>query len=529
MSTSTELRKYFDCATKKVFEATYRKEDTVLLEYVCDTYIDCDNWSDEYLRSGYPECHTTIVGAYLAYSILYFVLGMLVLACGIFVYRFRNHRVMKKSSWKFLETILAGGFVGFLSIVFFVGKPTSFLCFGRAWSLGLAFVFGWGSLFAKTYRIHKIFNNMQLRQTMRVQDRDLAKIVGILLAIEVFIFAVWAIIDPWRSVSVKDPKKPWKTHEQCVANYKMIFLPILGAYKAGLMIWGCKLAWDTRSVQKEFNESKWIAASIFGWVAVMGIGIPLLFTDITAGDRLSAFIIRHSFLAIGITFVLCLLFIPKFVLIYKSKKGKIDQESAGPEQTIGNRPTRDHKPGGVPRSSRGDDSLTGVSGNFDDIFGGTGNSVLATHFRFAADDDGNDEAIGVGSSGEEMKTIEPSRMPHGEEASPDGVVVTVGKGDASSPLPLTSSTSTAPSTAPSTGAPRRGGPHRLPPHTETGPVASPVRPAHTVSQRRRSFLGDDRPLPPPPRPDGLPPSTPGGSRGPSTTSKPLPPPPRPKR
>ena len=132
------------------------------------------------------------------------------------------------------------------------------------------------SLFAKTYRIHRIFNSNTLQRITNVSDWETSKIVLILLAIELvlssfsrsFLFAklfCQVIYGVWAAVSVWHPDTVFvdnKYHVECVVSQKIVFYSLLIAYTVVLLVWGAKLAWDTRKDRQEYNESAWIAASV---------------------------------------------------------------------------------------------------------------------------------------------------------------------------------------------------------------------------------------------------------------------------
>eukprot|EP00762_Andalucia_godoyi_P008679 ANDGO_00448.mRNA.1 Metabotropic glutamate receptor-like protein E len=202
--------------------------------------------------------------------------------------------------------------------------------------LGIAFVFGWGALFARTYRIAKIFQaNRHLRKAPRVRDLDLAIIIAILLIIEILIFGVWAALDNWKAVRNSDG------HLVCDAGYKLEFLAVLFIYKLILMLWGCWLAWQTRNVYKEFNESKYIFGAIVAWLVLAVVALPLLFTGIvTQGDLVLDFCIQFILVAIGISVVVGFIFVPKFLAMYRMSRDPEYAKKFAKSQDIGTRSAR---------------------------------------------------------------------------------------------------------------------------------------------------------------------------------------------
>lgn len=287
-------------------------------EYRCDTFIDCDNWSDE---SG---CSPSIVVAFWVYSGITAFLGALLLMLMVWVWRYRKHRVIKKSSPTFLLCVLAGAGMGYAALLPWIGYPNTANCSFRAWLLGLAFVFGWGSLFAKTYRVHKIFNNKNLTRVSKVTDKDMFLIVLVLLIIEVSLFGIWAIVDAWHAA---ESNINGVLHMDCTAAHRFVFYSFIFGYKAILLVWGTYLAWKTRKVPDEFNESRYIAISIFVWLALAVVVFPILFLPVLSNDRLTAFCVRSTALLFAISIVVGFLFLPKIFSI-KSLNKRAGEQAA---------------------------------------------------------------------------------------------------------------------------------------------------------------------------------------------------------
>ena len=64
-----------------------------------------------------------------------------------------------------------------------------------AWALPTAFTLLFGALFAKSWRVHRIFSNPCRTNTV-IKDNQLLAIVGALLAVDVVVLVVWQVLDP---------------------------------------------------------------------------------------------------------------------------------------------------------------------------------------------------------------------------------------------------------------------------------------------------------------------------------------------
>ncbi|KAG6460215.1 hypothetical protein O3G_MSEX011829 [Manduca sexta] len=76
--------------------------------------------------------------------------------------------------------------------------PFSAMCIGRVYILSAGFSLAFGSMFAKTYRVHRIFisNRSGVCKTKLLQDTPLIFLVCALLLIDGMIVTLWAILDP---------------------------------------------------------------------------------------------------------------------------------------------------------------------------------------------------------------------------------------------------------------------------------------------------------------------------------------------
>lgn len=287
-----------------------------------------------------------------------FILALLFIAVHVFTIpfylKYKKHSVIKRASPWFMILSLIFGCVTLVGAILLVKEPEvnklgSGLCVGRVWtvSFGLAGVIA--SLLTKSYRMDKIFNN-KLMKKLVMTDKDLLKIVGKLMIVELGILIAWTvspnetprfgwicgivqdlnraslvcgqtdeIVDPrqvcvpgtfsdgYAPIELKAPIRETSGSEeilvselvqqgQCTTSETLYLLQL--CYMGALMVWGVILAYRTMKVPKDYNESKWIAISIYNF-AVLG---PLvLIVQSIVGDSIDAVAVLRGFgLIIGI-------------------------------------------------------------------------------------------------------------------------------------------------------------------------------------------------------------------------------------
>ncbi|XP_072035545.1 gamma-aminobutyric acid type B receptor subunit 1-like [Amphiura filiformis] len=249
---------------------------------------------------------------------------------------YRHKRAIKISSPKLNNFISSGSLLLYTSIYLF-GQDTSnlsdsyilVLCKVRLAFICIGFSATFGALFMKTYRIHVIFHKA-VKKFKRVALCS-KLILGVLIpvVIDVLILGVLIIVtDPdistHRFEAQLDITKPdaevyiVPVVEFCTSSYQLYFSVAIYGVKAVLLTFGVFLAWETRNIRvSELNDSKYIAISVYTVAVILAVLIPslnLIFLDVNL-----YFIILATALIFINTTVLCLVFLPKTLLLWKSQ------------------------------------------------------------------------------------------------------------------------------------------------------------------------------------------------------------------
>ncbi|XP_061380667.1 gamma-aminobutyric acid type B receptor subunit 2 [Danaus plexippus] len=203
--------------------------------------------------------------------------------------------------------------------------PFSALCTSRVYILSAGFSLAFGSMFAKTYRVHRIFisNRSGVCKTKLLQDTPLISLVCALLVIDGLIVTLWAIVDPMErhlknltiEISSTDRSVVYQPQiEVCKSQNTTGWLCALYAYKGLLLIVGVYMAWETRNVEiSALNDSKYIGISVYS-VVITSASVVVIGTIISERATL-AYITITSLILIATTSTLCLLFLPKIIAI----------------------------------------------------------------------------------------------------------------------------------------------------------------------------------------------------------------------
>ncbi|CAO1311189.1 unnamed protein product [Diamesa serratosioi] len=269
-------------------------------------------------RAFFTITSLAILGIILALSFLAFNL------------HFRKLKTIKLSSPK-LSNITAVGCILVYAAVILLGLDYSTLpstdtafptvCTARVCLLSAGFSLAFGSMFAKTYRVHRIFTHSWsgICKDKMLKDTKLISLVGALLLLDGLVVTFWVVTDPMErhlsnltlEISTSDRSVVYQPQvEVCRSLHTKSWLGILYAYKGLLLVVGVYMAWETRHVKiPALNDSQYIGISVYG--AVITSASVVVLANLLSERVTLAFIIITSIILTSTTATLCLVFLPK--------------------------------------------------------------------------------------------------------------------------------------------------------------------------------------------------------------------------
>lgn len=262
------------------------------------------------------------------------LLGIVALLTIVAVYR--NHPVMRSASWWFILTSLSGVGLMLIGLVFWVSKATTANCNGFSWCTNLGFMLTFGPLFAKTWRIYRIFGGKKLN-VIKISNRKLSTMVVFLISVEILILAIWQAVGPLQPMTtIQTTGSPVSQHQytQCgTTSDGSRFLIVIGVTKGALLLYGALLAFSTRRVTDHFNESQSIAWAIYNVVFSVGITIPIIVFVGAIGDVIVLLVL---FLILWISYFTALIIIvPKLMALFAPLTQLNSAELSGAKSSIG--------------------------------------------------------------------------------------------------------------------------------------------------------------------------------------------------
>ena len=264
------------------------------------------------------------------------VIGLIgVLAALTLIVLYRAHPVMKSASVWFLFTSIAGVGLLFIALILLMSSVTSATCAAFNWMLNMGFMLTFAPLFAKTWRIYRIFGRKKL-SVVKVSNRKLAAMVSALVLIDIILMSIWQAVSPLGpKLTVVTSGSPPVDHDytQCsVSGDGLTFLIIEAVSKGALLLYGALLAFSTRRVSDNFNESQSIAWAIYNVVFSVGIVTPIIIFIGATGDIL---ILLMTFVMGWIAyFTASILVVPKFITIFSANSEHVALSTTGAKSSV---------------------------------------------------------------------------------------------------------------------------------------------------------------------------------------------------
>jgi len=213
------------------------------------------------------------------------------------------------------------------------------VCATPKWLLNLGFSLGYGAMFTKIWRVHRIATHTKAKGEDKIKyigkkpliqtpvvPWKLWSIVACLVGGDAVFLSLWQIIDPLHKQIHKFDTYESPNNEEdvkyepqvwvCRSDYHNIWLGITYAYKGLLLILGLFLAYETRSVKvKQINDSRLVGMSIYNVSVLCIITAPV---SLVIADKPNA---TFAFVALANVFCcylsMALVFVPKVLFIMR--------------------------------------------------------------------------------------------------------------------------------------------------------------------------------------------------------------------
>ena len=263
----------------------------------------------------------------VGYTLFGIIAGLSVLSAAWTLWK-RRVRVVRASQPIFLVMIATGTLLLGFSVVplslddsreGFTKRQGQIMCMSVPWLASLGFTITFSALFSKTWRINRIFHGRDRFSRVRVTERDVMVPLVVLLSFNLVVLTCWTIISPleYRRES-HEGTDGWNrvisTYGSCRAPVNSVswsYMVLLGVINLGVLVIANWQAYEARSIQSEFSESRYIAVVMASMLQACFSGLPILFL---VRELPQAYYLILTFMVFIICLaILLLIFVPKIV------------------------------------------------------------------------------------------------------------------------------------------------------------------------------------------------------------------------
>ena len=241
-------------------------------EAVCSWVVDHIDFVRESIPRSYPRIMTNRANLPLMYASTIFggVASFVVAMTGVFVYRQRTRRVMVYAQVEFLYLLLSGLlFISLGAVV--AGIPPSFdACIADIWLINFGYTIELVPLIVKVAAINRLFHAAQQMRRVVLRRAYLFSTVAMISTIVVIFLALWTGLDPPYIMAeytltdvVSMQNETFVYVEYYCSSDSSVWNYVSVAWNGLMLLTATVLAFQTRKLRQDFNESQTLAIMIY--------------------------------------------------------------------------------------------------------------------------------------------------------------------------------------------------------------------------------------------------------------------------
>lgn len=255
------------------------------------------DWPAACESSPYPHGNSQIA------VLVFLALGLVILAIatGVIIW-YRTERVLFHASPQFIVGVMAGLMLFLVGLILHAIPQTTALCNAKLFPLYLAAPLAFGSLFVRSYRLHRIFHSKTLMM-VKLPLWKLWGAVGAMAAVNLVTLCVLVGIAPFTVELSEFPECTSTSNDGRTA--RGMLMGLIG-FNALLLLSVAALAFKLRFIADAYNDTKTMLAAS-GNIAVVLI-LLLVFTYSSVGESASTGAVTQLQLALGLYIALTTFF-----------------------------------------------------------------------------------------------------------------------------------------------------------------------------------------------------------------------------
>lgn len=268
--------------------------------------------------------HSLIITSWILFGLL----SAFCIFCLAWTYYYRENSLVKISQPLFLAFLVAGSLISITSILpLGVEAPyredtdnigvVDAACMAFPWLWGLGFSIQYSALFAKVWRVHKLYKLSAKMRRKIVDSKDVIYIMVIVVAIQTIFLICFQMLSPltWQRESIANVDGySVESLGRCTSDQSWSWLCLLMTFNILCCFVALVLCWRTKDLPSDFSESNYIFLSVMFMFQILLITIPI--STMVQDDPNVHFFIRMGAVFLQNFSVLMLIFLPKMRRIY---------------------------------------------------------------------------------------------------------------------------------------------------------------------------------------------------------------------
>lgn len=243
-----------------------------------------------------------------------------VLLCGVGVYAQRNKRSIRRAQLDFIFFLFVGLVMMGIAAVLLTLQPTDGICTASLWMWSLGYTLELTPLIVKIAAINRLMQAAQAMRRVKLQRKSLFGVVFGFVAINIIFLSIWTAMDPPSRLhsyhltgKVSDDGDTIVAKKVFCSSQENYWRIIAVAWQCLLLICATVLAWQTRKLRQDMNESETLALLIYSHFFFVLLRLCSFFLE-EAFDRKQAVADFRSLLLSGDIFATLLIyFLPKLL------------------------------------------------------------------------------------------------------------------------------------------------------------------------------------------------------------------------
>jgi hypothetical protein len=245
-------------------------------------------------------------------------------------YYYRNNTLVKASQPFFLGMVITGTLLSSLSIVPMSAetgyrdsediRKVDAACMAAPWLWGLGFSITFSALFAKVWRVKKLYKASLAMRRRGIKEKDVLSIMVCVVAVEVAIILSFQLVSPHRwEREVIDEVYGYSVDSfgHCTSDNGWWFFSALVGFNIICLLHALILCFQTKGIPSDFSESSHIFLSVMLMFQVLVLVIPV-FAMVRKQPTVFYFVRAAAVFLQNFT-VLVIIFWPKMLRLYKGE------------------------------------------------------------------------------------------------------------------------------------------------------------------------------------------------------------------